>query len=209
VSRAHETLSALATVAASFVPERVSSTCSAPTRRSSWIGCCRAVECGASCRLHYPHRHPCVAAPDVWVVARVTCTVSWRVNTTRWIVRGSTTTFWGTRGCWRGPTVPRGHQPHRTTMCRLSGARWGRFGIYGGRSGITTACKINAWWGGRVCCSTPPHPPDACFISEPTNWLRRSLALGYKSPCALTQHHAMKAYWGSGCIAPLILWPQH
>jgi hypothetical protein len=24
-------------------------------------------------------------------------------------------------------------------------------------------------------------------------------------PCALTKHHAMKAYWGSGCIAPLIL----
>jgi hypothetical protein len=23
--------------------------------------------------------------------------------------------------------------------------------------------------------------------------------------CALTEHHAMKAYWGSGCIAPLIL----
>jgi hypothetical protein len=24
-------------------------------------------------------------------------------------------------------------------------------------------------------------------------------------PCALTKHHAMKAYWGSGGIAPLIL----
>jgi hypothetical protein len=24
-------------------------------------------------------------------------------------------------------------------------------------------------------------------------------------PCALTEHHAMKAYWGSGGIAPLIL----
>jgi hypothetical protein len=24
-------------------------------------------------------------------------------------------------------------------------------------------------------------------------------------PCALTKHHAKKAYWGSGCIAPLIL----
>jgi len=25
----------------------------------------------------------------------------------------------------------------------------------------------------------------------------------------LTEHHAMKAYWGSGSIAPLILWPGH
>jgi hypothetical protein len=24
-----------------------------------------------------------------------------------------------------------------------------------------------------------------------------------------TEHHAMKAYWGSGGIAPLILWPRH
>jgi hypothetical protein len=28
----------------------------------------------------------------------------------------------------------------------------------------------------------------------------------YASPnIILTKHHAMKAYWGSGCIAPLIL----
>jgi hypothetical protein len=27
--------------------------------------------------------------------------------------------------------------------------------------------------------------------------------------CALTEHHAMEAYWGSGGIAPLILWPWH
>jgi hypothetical protein len=25
----------------------------------------------------------------------------------------------------------------------------------------------------------------------------------------LTEHHAMKAYWGSGSIAPLFLWPRH
>jgi hypothetical protein len=25
----------------------------------------------------------------------------------------------------------------------------------------------------------------------------------------LTEHHAMKAYSGSGCIAPSILWPRH
>jgi hypothetical protein len=28
-----------------------------------------------------------------------------------------------------------------------------------------------------------------------------------RSPCALTEHHAMKAYWGSGSTAPRILWP--
>jgi hypothetical protein len=30
----------------------------------------------------------------------------------------------------------------------------------------------------------------------------------YSCPCALTEHHAMKAYWGSGGIASL-LWPRH
>jgi len=25
----------------------------------------------------------------------------------------------------------------------------------------------------------------------------------------LTEHHAMKAYWGSGGIAPRIIWPRH
>jgi hypothetical protein len=28
-------------------------------------------------------------------------------------------------------------------------------------------------------------------------------------PVFLTEHHAMKTYWGSGGIAPRILWPQH
>jgi hypothetical protein len=28
-------------------------------------------------------------------------------------------------------------------------------------------------------------------------------------PCAPPDHHAMKAYWGSGCTAPPILWPRH
>jgi len=30
-------------------------------------------------------------------------------------------------------------------------------------------------------------------------------------PCAffLTEHHAMKAYWGSGGITPFLLWPWH
>jgi len=27
--------------------------------------------------------------------------------------------------------------------------------------------------------------------------------------CAITQHHAMKTYWGSRVIAPRILWPWH
>jgi hypothetical protein len=30
-----------------------------------------------------------------------------------------------------------------------------------------------------------------------------------KLSLCLTKHHAMKAYWESGGIAPLILWPQH
>jgi hypothetical protein len=30
-----------------------------------------------------------------------------------------------------------------------------------------------------------------------------------KVPVLLTKHHAMEAYWGSGGIAPLILWPRH
>jgi hypothetical protein len=30
-----------------------------------------------------------------------------------------------------------------------------------------------------------------------------------KLSLCLTKHHAMKAYWGSGGIAPLILWPRH
>jgi len=28
-------------------------------------------------------------------------------------------------------------------------------------------------------------------------------------PCALAEHHAMKTYWGSGCIALRILLPWH
>jgi hypothetical protein len=32
-----------------------------------------------------------------------------------------------------------------------------------------------------------------------------SLVDNFTCPCALTKHHAMKAYWGSGYIAPLIL----
>jgi hypothetical protein len=30
-----------------------------------------------------------------------------------------------------------------------------------------------------------------------------------KLSLCLTKHHAMKAYWGSGGMAPLILWPRH
>jgi hypothetical protein len=40
---------------------------------------------------------------------------------------------------------------------------------------------------------------DALSTTQVTQWW----------PCALTKHHAMEAYWGSGCIAPLILWPRH
>jgi hypothetical protein len=45
--------------------------------------------------------------------------------------------------------------------------------------------------------------------SENCKWYS-SLPIGAKSkgkscPCALTEHHAMEAYWGNGGIAPLIL----
>jgi hypothetical protein len=37
-----------------------------------------------------------------------------------------------------------------------------------------------------------------------------SLYLGkIKLSLWLTAHHTMKTYWGSGCIAPHILWPRH
>jgi hypothetical protein len=53
--------------------------------------------------------------------------------------------------------------------------------------------------------------PHACHMSCPFNhpnnirWRIQDM----KHSCALTQHHALKAYWGSGCIAPLILWLRH
>jgi hypothetical protein len=47
--------------------------------------------------------------------------------------------------------------------------------------------------------ATGPYPKPAESSSP-----HRSL-----SPCVLTKHHAMKVYWGSGCIAPLILCPRH
>jgi hypothetical protein len=39
-----------------------------------------------------------------------------------------------------------------------------------------------------------------------TNWgLGVAVKVKVKLSLCLTKHHAMKAYWGSGCIAPLIL----
>jgi hypothetical protein len=35
--------------------------------------------------------------------------------------------------------------------------------------------------------------------------MEEKIKLRLSSPCTLTKHHAMKAYWGSGGIAQLIL----
>jgi hypothetical protein len=42
--------------------------------------------------------------------------------------------------------------------------------------------------------------------------VRREVKIKVKvklSLCVLTEHHAMKTYWDSRCIAPLILLPRH
>jgi hypothetical protein len=39
--------------------------------------------------------------------------------------------------------------------------------------------------------------------------LNGSIKVKVKFSLCLTKHHAMKTYWGSGGIAPLILKPQH
>jgi len=62
-----------------------------------------------------------------------------------------------------------------------------------------------------------PHPPS---FDHPNNiwWSVRLMKFLIMQSCSilnrcsrafLTEHHAMKAYWGSGGIAPLILWPRH
>jgi hypothetical protein len=45
--------------------------------------------------------------------------------------------------------------------------------------------------------------PENHIVNEMFNKIRSWR--GESCPCALTKHHAMKAYWGSGGIAPLIL----
>jgi hypothetical protein len=44
------------------------------------------------------------------------------------------------------------------------------------------------------------HPGNFNFISAP-----KPIKVKVKLSCALTEHHAMKAYWGSGGIVPQIL----
>jgi hypothetical protein len=40
------------------------------------------------------------------------------------------------------------------------------------------------------------------------NLVKMVLGKGKGGPAILTEHHVIKAYWGSGCIAPLILLPR-
>jgi hypothetical protein len=53
----------------------------------------------------------------------------------------------------------------------------------------------------------PPWPPGLEIGLEPEPDTVK--VKGKVVPVFLTEHHAMKAYWGSGGIAPLILWPRH
>jgi hypothetical protein len=43
------------------------------------------------------------------------------------------------------------------------------------------------------------------FTVRATLLKRQKLKCKWTCPCALTKHHAMKAYWGSGGMAPRIL----
>jgi hypothetical protein len=48
------------------------------------------------------------------------------------------------------------------------------------------------------------HLHDSSFFIHGTVPLSTTVE-GKVVPVLLTKHHTMKAYWGSGCIAPLIL----
>jgi hypothetical protein len=53
--------------------------------------------------------------------------------------------------------------------------------------------------------------PNSSLVMD--NWPKlitiiENVKIKVKLLLCLTKHHAMKAYWGSGDIAPLILWPR-
>jgi len=49
-----------------------------------------------------------------------------------------------------------------------------------------------------------------CYYSDLLKiWHRVNFTFTCTVPCVLTEHHAMKAYWGSGGIAPHIFLPRH
>jgi hypothetical protein len=52
----------------------------------------------------------------------------------------------------------------------------------------------------------PGHHTGNEIYTYMSKQYKRDYIYIYKScPCALTEHHAVEAYWGSGGIAPLIL----
>jgi len=59
-------------------------------------------------------------------------------------------------------------------------------------------CSVNSWPAQESCV-------DAAVKSK----MVKTIKLQVNCPCALTKHHAMKAYLRSAGIAPLILWPRH
>jgi hypothetical protein len=46
--------------------------------------------------------------------------------------------------------------------------------------------------------------PKIMFEQTDIRGRERKVKVKVKLSLCLTKHHAMKAYWGSGCIAPLI-----
>jgi hypothetical protein len=57
------------------------------------------------------------------------------------------------------------------------------------------------WWSVHVM--NPPAMHFSSLPPLPPSWVKVTL------PLCLIKYHAMKAYWGSGGIAPRILWPRH
>jgi hypothetical protein len=53
---------------------------------------------------------------------------------------------------------------------------------------------VYQWLNSRVRIYIPRHPALSCKVVP---------------VLPLTEHHAMKAYWGSGDVAPTILGPRH
>jgi hypothetical protein len=55
-----------------------------------------------------------------------------------------------------------------------------------------------------ICCDT-----FYCFVCYATAYIGTLVKVKVKLSLCVTKHHAIKAYWGSGGIAPLILRPRH
>jgi len=82
---------------------------------------------------------------------------------------------------------------------RVRGGGWGEWLFYGLRARNFWTCrsrKVGSQWEGGV-------------VEKAEKWVktrdRTSEDRDKGVPVLLSEHHAMKAYWGSGCIAPHIL----